>query len=144
MSIVAWDGKTVAADKQGTSGDMRVAVAKIHRLTTGEVLAWVGLYEQGLFLIDWWKRGVRLEDWPDFQKQEKDWTILIVINKLGVWEYERLPVGQRVEAPFMAWGSGREFAMGAMAMGADAKRAVEIACQFNIRCGMGIDVMEVK
>lgn len=43
----------------------------------------------------------------------------------------------------MAWGSGRDYAMGAMARGANAKEAAEIAMRFDNGCGMGIDVVSV-
>jgi hypothetical protein len=39
----------------------------------------------------------------------------------------------------MAWGIGCDFALGAMAMGADAVQAVEITNKFSIHCGMGVD-----
>lgn len=41
-----------------------------------------------------------------------------------------------------SWGTGKELALGAMAAGADAKKAVEIACEYNLYCGGGIDVVE--
>lgn len=37
-------------------------------------------------------------------------------------------------------GSGHEVALGAMAMGADARRAVEIASALIVTCGDGVDV----
>ena len=36
---------------------------------------------------------------------------------------------------FIAWGSGECFALGAMAMGATAPQAVEVASKFNIQTG---------
>jgi ATP-dependent protease HslVU (ClpYQ) peptidase subunit len=53
-------------------------------------------------------------------------------------------VRQVVEDPFMAWGSGRDFALGAMAMGATAREAVAVACRFNVYCGNGIDAFDLK
>ena len=41
----------------------------------------------------------------------------------------------------IAW-DGKTLALGAMAAGADAKKAVEIACEYNLYCGGGIDVVE--
>jgi ATP-dependent protease HslVU (ClpYQ) peptidase subunit len=41
-------------------------------------------------------------------------------------------------------GSGGEFAMGAMAAGANARKAVSIACQLDYYTGKGIDTVKVK
>jgi hypothetical protein len=48
-----------------------------------------------------------------------------------------------VRMPFTAIGSGREVAMGAMAAGADAKRAAEIACELVTSCRLPIDTLEL-
>lgn len=45
---------------------------------------------------------------------------------------------------FHAIGSGRGEALGAMAMGADARRAVEIASRLNVGCGLGVDVIRFR
>lgn len=37
MTIIAWDGKTLAADKRGTVAGMAYTVTKIHRLPDGLV-----------------------------------------------------------------------------------------------------------
>ncbi len=46
-----------------------------------------------------------------------------------------------VQMPFIAVGSGREVAMGAMAAGADAKRAAEIACELVTSCRPPVDTL---
>ena len=143
MSIVAWDGKIMAADKICTSADMRVTTTKIVKLDDGTVLAWVGEQGGGFALTEWYKNGKKRCDWPSVQGTE-NWTRLIVADETGVSFYEREPFPQKVEEHFMAWGSGRDFAMGAMAMGASAKEAVEIASRFSISCGNGVDCFEVQ
>lgn len=44
-------------------------------------------------------------------------------------------------ADFFAWGSGDEFAIGAMGMGADAATAVEVAARFDTATGGEITVL---
>lgn len=56
-------------------------------------------------------------------------------------EYVRLPVAMPIIDQREAWGSGADFALGAMAMGAGARRAVEVACELDVHCGKGIDVV---
>jgi hypothetical protein len=48
-----------------------------------------------------------------------------------------------VRLPFIAIGSGREVAMGAMAAGADAKRAAMIACDLVTTCRLPVDTLEL-
>lgn len=138
MSIVAWDGRSMAADKLCVSADMRTTSTKLVRLQSGVLLAWVGESGGGKALLDWYLGGGMRDKWPDAQKTE-NWTRLIVAENGYVSFYEREPFSQRVEESFMAWGSGRDFAMGAMAMGASAKEAVEVASRFSTTCGNGVD-----
>jgi len=142
MSVIAWDGKTIAADKSSTCCEMRAPVTKILRLKSGDVVAWTGGQEQGMALAEWYENGADRTTWPEFQKGD-DWTRLIVASKAGVFEFERLPFPQKIESPFRAWGSGRDFAMGAMAMGADASTAVIVATTYNIHCGCGLDAFDI-
>jgi hypothetical protein len=41
-------------------------------------------------------------------------------------------------------GAGRDAAMGAMRMGADAKRAVEIANELCVGSGLGVDTLRFE
>jgi ATP-dependent protease HslVU (ClpYQ) peptidase subunit len=138
MSVVVWDGYTLAADKQGTVGDLRLKTTKVVRLDTGEILAWVGPQEHGLALANWYANGCKVDEWPSTQSGE-DWGKLIVVLKGRAYEYEQLPIRQSVQSIPAAWGSGRDFALGALAMGADAVGAVKVASKYSTSCGMGVD-----
>lgn len=48
-----------------------------------------------------------------------------------------------IDAPFHARGSGREFALGAMAQGATAIEAVQVAARFDTKTGGGVDWINV-
>lgn len=146
MSVIAWDGftKVLAVDRQSTCSELRAITSKSRRLRTGEVLAWIGDAEQGLVLAAWYEKGANPALWPEFQKDEKNWTRLVVASAQGLKFYERLPVAQSDENRYQAFGSGRDFALGAMAMGADPATAVEIACRFNIYCGGGVEIYQLK
>jgi ATP-dependent protease HslVU (ClpYQ) peptidase subunit len=144
MSVVVWDGKTLAADRQITSAEMRVTVSKMKRLLDGTLLAWVGSQDGGLVMARWYENGEDVNAWPESQKDKKDWTRLIVVKPDGrVFFYERLgePINV-IETP-IAWGSGRDFAMGALAMGADARKAVEVANSLCVSCGMGVEAYDL-
>jgi predicted lipoprotein with Yx(FWY)xxD motif len=64
---------------------------------------------------------------------------LIVIDDEGlcVFSGEKTYSPVRLKAP-MAFGHGREYAMGAMAMGANASDAVTIANEYSLHCGKGV------
>jgi hypothetical protein len=48
-----------------------------------------------------------------------------------------------VRLPYIAIGSGREVAMGAMAAGADAERAAHIACELVTSCRPPVDTLRL-
>ena len=143
MSVIVWGGRRIAADKQAISSDMRAQTTKIQRLKSGEVAAWTGEQSYGLALVRWYEEGANREKWPAFQRDKESWTRLIIASARGVVFFELEPEAQIVEEPFMAWGSGRDFAMGALAKGATVEEAVAIASRFCITCGLGVDVMEL-
>lgn len=148
MSVVAFDGKLIAADRQATTADMRVSTTKLIRLEGGRVAAFVGDLDHGIAMLDWLIAGGDSAQWPAFQRGP-DWVRLVIgfAPSAGaspiVMMYEREPRPLMVEQFPIAWGSGRDFAMGAMSAGADARRAVEIASQHSIHCGMGVDVIDL-
>lgn len=141
MSVVAWDGKTLAADCQVTSNGMRYLSKKIFKLENGSLVAVVGAVAEGLEILDWFKRGARPEDFPRDRERS---AMLIVVESGQVRECSGVPIWIDVCEPFMAWGSGKEFAMGAMAMGASAREAVEVANRFCVSCGMGVESFEAS
>jgi ATP-dependent protease HslVU (ClpYQ) peptidase subunit len=70
--------------------------------------------------------------------------LIVVPPKGKPFYFEQLPFKQIIEEKFAAWGSGRDFALGALAKGADAIEAVRIASRFCTSCGMGIDSIWVR
>jgi ATP-dependent protease HslVU (ClpYQ) peptidase subunit len=144
MSVVAWDGKSIAADKQATNTGLRFRATKIRRLASGEVLAWTGGQDSGAIVSKWYEDGADPEKWPDCQKDKEDWARLVVASAAGVVFFERTPVAIPIEDEFQAWGTGRDYALGAMARGATAREAVEIAMRFDTSCGLGIDEFSLE
>ena len=151
MSVVVYDGKSVVADKQGTNINVRSLSSKLTRIQQSEIvddhvvqvpyiLGWVGTQSSGLLMQQWWLAGANPDTFPICQHDNERWSRLIVVNCLtkNIFMYEQLPVAIPVEDSYMAWGSGSDFALGALAMGATARRAAEIACQFCIYCGYGV------
>lgn len=144
MSIVAWDGRTIAADRQMTAGNLILTTHKIRKLPNGDIVAWTGITENGLAVAEWYEKGADPALWPASQKGE-DWSRLIVVPKRGrPFTYEQLPVKQIVHDRRAAWGSGGHFAIGAMEMGASSVQAVKVASKFCNGCGQGVDSFRVR
>jgi hypothetical protein len=140
MSVVAWDGQIIACDRQGTNSNLRHKVSKsIRCFDERTLLFWTGTHEQGLMLAQWYVDGAKPDKWPEFQKDKEDWTRLIVAGKEQIETYEHLPIAQIIMDDIMAWGCGRDYALGAMAAGADAVKAVEIASLYDPACGLGVE-----
>jgi len=144
VTVIAWDGKTLSADKQATTCDMQITVTKIKKINDGSIVAWTGTHEQGIVLAKWYEDGSDPKKYPEFQKTD-DWTCLIVAKNINnVFVYHKLPIGQRVEDDFVAWGSGRDYAMAVMEMGGDSEKAVLVASKFDVNCGNGVDSFVVS
>jgi len=92
-------------------------------------------------LVQWYENGADPKEWPQCQSTDT-WARIIVVDQIGAKYCERQPAFVRIEDPFFAWGSGRDFALAAMYLGKSAGEAVEIACFFDAGCGKGIDVFE--
>lgn len=79
-------------------------------------------------------------DKEKFPKLDEDDVILWVVNKNGTMaKFENSPYPITYHDEKWADGSGRDFAYGAMAMGANAARAVEVASQYDAFCGHGVE-----
>lgn len=146
MTVIAWDGRSIAADKMMCVGDTPMATTKLRKVVFEGyeyVVGVTGGLDYGLALIDWWVKGADQEKWPAFQATD-NWTRLIVVppGSKPYW-FERMPYPIECNDEFAAWGSGRELALGALAMGASAKEAVEVANRLGLYSGLGVDVFEV-
>lgn len=145
MSVIAWDGKTLAADRQCTNNGLKYEAIKIWQLETGEVVAVCGHMDSGLAMKHWFITGADPQQWPKVQEDNDRWSRLIVLRPNGeLYQYERCPYPERIIASRLAWGAGADYAMGAMAMGADARRAVEITNEHSEGCGFGVDAYDVQ
>ena len=143
MTVVAFDGRTLAADRMGDAGGLRRSVTKIRRFDGG-LLGSSGSSSRGAEIFAWIASGADPARVPAFQvSAEECESVMVVRNDRTVWIYTCSPYPFQMEDPFHAIGSGRDFAMAAMFLGHDARTAVEVASQFCSSCGMGIDTLEL-
>lgn len=143
MSIVAWDGNTIAADRQGTINETRATLKKLVKV--GDVvIGWVGTQTNGLIMMRWFLAGADLTKFPEISNDPDTCSRLVIASKKGLISFEGSSESMNFLDKKQAFGSGMDLALGAMAMGADAIQAVKVACKYDIHCGMGIDWFKVR
>lgn len=146
VTVIAWDGHTLAADSQATVDNETIAqVRKIHVLGDGSALSFSGLMEEGLVLKQWYENGACPDRYPSFQTQDnRGPTTLVVASRDALIMFREQPVAIPIEMPYWAWGTGAQFALGALARGADACEAVRVACQFSPWCELPVTFHRVR
>lgn len=145
MSVVAWDGQTLAADRRAVYQNLARTTRKIFRLDANRLVGFAGEIGAGLEMVQWLKGGARPKTFPAAQRDEKSWVPVVVVVRGGeIKMYERTPYPARVLDSKYAIGSGRDFALAAMYLQRSAREAVEITCEFDTSCGNGIDVLEFE
>lgn len=137
MSVIAWDGKIIASDRMCTWGDTLSTTRKIFKLANGNIVGFTGTLGAGLAMKHWYENGADIDKFPDVQKSD-DWTTFVVADHGWLMFYEKQPFPIEVIDKFYAFGSGREVALGVMAMGGSAIQAVKIASKYCSGCGKGI------
>ncbi len=142
MTVVAWDGRTLACDGMVSDGEGHIHLNDCQKILTftgaqgkAGILAcgFAGEYMEGAAMAHWVASGCKMRSPPELTGEASE---LIAIDTRGVVWYmngwglfEEFPVQQ------VAIGSGRTYAMGAMAAGADAVRAVQHTARFNTLTG---------
>lgn len=137
MSVIAYDGKTLASDCMGVISGRMVTAHKMIKKDCGIVLAWTGIQEHGMGMAEWYIEGCNIDKFPKFQEGD-DWVRLLVYDNGILGYYEQYPILQVVNDKIAAWGCGGDYAMGAMTAGKTAVEAAEIACELSPYCGKGV------
>lgn len=139
MSVIAYDSRVIAADKRALSnGTIFTCTKLIYDEPNHSFYAGNGCLDSFMTMVYWYEHGHKIEEWPSSQSTD-DWCELIVIERGEMKIYQRQPHHFTHSDTIQAFGSGKDIAIGAMEMGADAIRAAEIACLRDSGCGCGID-----
>lgn len=143
MTVLAFDGHTLAADKRAVLGSMILTTTKIFRVNKA-LVGYAGDACFGEEMVAWYGRGAKPEDFPTNQRDKDDWSGLMVFKKGDrIARYERSPYPVRFDSEKIAVGCGRDFAMAAMYLGKTAREAVEVAIALDNCCGNGIDTLSL-
>jgi ATP-dependent protease HslVU (ClpYQ) peptidase subunit len=142
MTTIAYRDGVMAADTQVTEGNMVFAQAtKLRRLADGTLIGMAGDMmpcAKLLRAID----GKGFEDIEPIAKDCKGAWALVVNPERRVFMLQGGKAGGLAElhGDFFVEGSGAPYALGAMAAGAGAKQAVEIAARFDVNTGLPVVV----
>lgn len=142
MTIIVWDGNVLATDCAATDGAAKWETIKAwyHEDARGRcILSGAGPVQTILSMREWYKRGADPDLFP-FAQLSPDWCQFVVVTSEGLSRYEQGPYSIHHGNAICAFGEGRDFAYGALAMGATAARAVEICNKFSNSCGLGTRV----
>lgn len=144
MTVIAWDGKTLAADRLVCFGGTRAHVTKIRRV--GDlIIGGAGATELIYAMLDWFDKGADPKEFPTSQRERNNCpSILVVTRDAKILHYESTPDPIVIENKFWAIGSGSTFALAAMHLGRDSREAVEVACALDSNCGNGIDMLTLE
>jgi hypothetical protein len=132
MTVIVATKTAMYCDSRCTSGETHFATEKVFRIR-GSLVGTAGdsnAIERFLF----WFKGSRTKA---IEKGDGTFTVL-VLNKKGLFLFEDCSMPDPIKDPWYAIGSGGSVAIGALAMGAAAGRAVEIACEHADGCGLPV------
>lgn len=143
MTVIAWDGQTLAADKMATSCGHASTTTKIRRASNGSLLAASGDADKARELFAWYEGGADPSAFPSNRDANNDpyCSVMVITPEKKIFKIERGPYLIEFEDKVMAMGCGRDYALATMHLGFDAVKAVEVASALDISCGKGIDML---
>lgn len=142
MTTIAWDGRTLASDRQSTWGSrIDCGMRKIARNAKGDLCGASGCAVTMATFLRWFEDGEPADARPSM-KHGDDETFALIVRAGGALEFHSArgwaPI---LDAPFYAFGSGAQCARGALAAGKKAAEAIEIASRFDTETGGGVDTL---
>lgn len=143
MTVIAWDGKTLAADRAATNCGYRRTLTKIFRVPGGMV-GFAGDGSRAMALLEWFRNGRDPAAYPAFQRGDEAVGCIFIGEQGENLGYLYTPYPEVHMDRFDAIGSGRDYALAAMYLGHDARRAVEVASALDNGCGNGIDTLTLE
>lgn len=134
---------TIVCDRRGMAADKRISgvgsavfkTAKLYRVR-GSIIGFCGNPEQALQFIEW-RRNPDAK--PTFTEPSFEAIELTAAGELLWWGVEMVAIP--IEDECYAIGSGAAYALGAMAMGASPRRAVQVAAQYDSATGAEVQLM---
>lgn len=144
MTVIVWDGVTLAVDSGALKGDTLHRADKV-RFTRDNTALLTGHGDARLVLqlVDWYMAGHDSLTFPMSAGFSHSPAELVRLDAEGLWRYEtEMPIHHGTNA--CAFGDGADFAYGALAVGADAEHAALAACRYSRSCAPPIQLYRVE
>lgn len=156
MTVIAWDGKTLASDSLMSDqyGSVVGPMKKLYRLKSGGMVGMSGDADARtvIHLLDNVKDEQDLPTKQELETLRTDGDYILVLPDKTVWlvsisyDGDGRYFGEIVpsRARFMAVGHGQDYARAAMSLGLTAEKAVKEACKFSLSCGGAVQTMKLE
>lgn len=157
MTVIAWDGKTLAADSMEADdeGYYIGRCKKIFRLKSGGMLGTAGDSDSRalIALVENVKDENDLPTRAELEATKLDGVFILVLPDKAAVVIEIFQIEDRIRffaqvlsitGKHYAIGHGGDFARAAMAMGKTAQEAVKLACKFSLFCGLPVQSMRLE
>ncbi len=132
MTTIVYRDGVLASDSQcGCGGMIEGSTKKITQAKDGTMGGLAGDLSSCTKFLDWVESAERAKTDPPNTGEDEG----LLIKPSGEVFVAHNGVLSKLDAPFAILGSGARLAAGAMAMGASAKKAVKIACEFDSGSG---------
>jgi ATP-dependent protease HslVU (ClpYQ) peptidase subunit len=138
MTTLAYKEGVLASDSLTTNGDTKNGgTQKVFKLPCGRLIGICGSVENGLVLVQAMKDGA--EKPPKLQDVE---ALLIAANGAVAYRYEG-KLFRKLRTKYIAAGSGMDYALAALWMGADAVKAVRAGIYFDRNSGGRVQTVKL-
>lgn len=130
MSVLVWDGTTLAADSHANNGNLAFPLPKLWQLPDQRLAGAVGPLRSLTLLREWSQDGMN----SPFPLSSDGAQLLVVSKEKGVERYSGRPTPHLHGLNKLAIGEGAPWAYGALYMGATAEQAVAAAIEGCVHC----------
>lgn len=143
MSVLVFDGMSLATDSFANNGDQAFPYQKLWRTTaypittTSQAMALccvVGPLSLASALRHWCNTGLSPSEFPSNVQPSSGAQLVVVSKEKGLLRYNGSPIPHLHGLNKIAIGEGAPFAYGAMDYGATAEQAVATAIKYSVHC----------
>jgi hypothetical protein len=140
VTVIAWDGTTLAGDKRCTTKYGLISVVTKVRRRGEELVAMSGSESIAFEMFAWYDYGAKPEEFPQAARDANASMAVVARDGLRLYTNGPYPELRDVKKLFVM-GTGGDIALGAMAAGRNATEAVLIANEYCAWCGNGVDTL---
>lgn len=130
MSVLVWDGTTLASDSHANNGNLAFPIEKLWLVSDGRIAGAVGPLRGVATLREWSQAGMN----SPFPLSSDGAQLLVVSKEKGVERYSGRSTPHLHGLNKLAIGEGAPWAYGALYMGATAEQAVAAAIEGCVHC----------